>query len=186
MHAFVGQDAALVVLGESIGRPREIMFRRGCEARRKYLSAWTLSGHLCSGGDLNPHAFRHTPLKRTCLPFHHPSDSEERNLYHGRCYPQVFRSAFILHRSSLGRTQGLQPILKPQGLIYFAPTALHPPNAERRTLNAERRTLNAYGGGITAILIPFRAQACSSTLGQSSSANSSVTISFTLILPLSR
>ncbi len=28
----------------------------------------------CSGGDLNPHAFRHTPLKRTCLPFHHPSE----------------------------------------------------------------------------------------------------------------
>ncbi len=27
----------------------------------------------CSGGDLNPHALRHTPLKRTCLPFHHPS-----------------------------------------------------------------------------------------------------------------
>src|SRR5438874_12352635 len=27
----------------------------------------------CSGRDLNPHAFRHTPLKRTCLPFHHPS-----------------------------------------------------------------------------------------------------------------
>jgi hypothetical protein len=26
-----------------------------------------------SGGDLNPYAFRHTPLKRTCLPFHHPS-----------------------------------------------------------------------------------------------------------------
>src|SRR5438270_8710195 len=30
--------------------------------------------HSCSGGDLNPHVFRHTPLKRTCLPFHHPSD----------------------------------------------------------------------------------------------------------------
>ncbi len=28
---------------------------------------------MCSGGDLNPHALRHTPLKRTCLPFHHPS-----------------------------------------------------------------------------------------------------------------
>src|SRR6187549_665882 len=28
----------------------------------------------CSGGDLNPHALRHTPLKRTCLPFHHPSE----------------------------------------------------------------------------------------------------------------
>jgi hypothetical protein len=27
----------------------------------------------CSGGDLNPHALRHAPLKRTCLPFHHPS-----------------------------------------------------------------------------------------------------------------
>src|SRR5271166_2940624 len=48
---------------------------------------------LCSGGDLNPHALRHTPLKRTCLPFHHPSDSEERNLYHGRCSSQVFRWA---------------------------------------------------------------------------------------------
>ena len=45
---------------------------------------------LCSGGDLNPHALRHTPLKRTCLPFHHPSDAEERNLYHGRWVPQVF------------------------------------------------------------------------------------------------
>ncbi len=30
-------------------------------------------GGKCSGGDLNPHALRHTPLKRTCLPFHHPS-----------------------------------------------------------------------------------------------------------------
>jgi hypothetical protein len=30
----------------------------------------------CSGGDLNPHALRHTPLKRTCLPFHHPSLEE--------------------------------------------------------------------------------------------------------------
>src|SRR5580700_7816961 len=47
-------------------------------------------GYSCSGGDLNPHAFRHTPLKRTCLPFHHPSDSKERNLYHGRRVPQVF------------------------------------------------------------------------------------------------
>lgn len=27
----------------------------------------------CSGGDSNPHALRHAPLKRTCLPFHHPS-----------------------------------------------------------------------------------------------------------------
>jgi hypothetical protein len=28
---------------------------------------------------LNPHAFRHTPLKRTCLPFHHPSKSGKFN-----------------------------------------------------------------------------------------------------------
>jgi hypothetical protein len=34
----------------------------------------------CSGGDLNPHAFRHTPLKRTCLPFHHPSASGKGSL----------------------------------------------------------------------------------------------------------
>ena len=48
------------------------------------------------------------------------------------------------------------------------------------------RLKRLYDGGMTAILIPFRAQACSRTFGQSSSANSSVTISFTLILPLSR
>jgi hypothetical protein len=32
----------------------------------------------CSGRDLNPQAFRHTPLKRTCLPFHHPSVEREQ------------------------------------------------------------------------------------------------------------
>src|SRR3954465_9142052 len=31
------------------------------------------SKEKCSEGDLNPHALRHAPLKRTCLPFHHPS-----------------------------------------------------------------------------------------------------------------
>ena len=36
--------------------------------------------YKCSGGDLNPHAFRHTPLKRTCLPFHHPSESGKESL----------------------------------------------------------------------------------------------------------
>src|SRR5689334_23050734 len=36
-------------------------------------SALSISEGWCSGGDLNPHALRHTPLKRTCLPFHHPS-----------------------------------------------------------------------------------------------------------------
>ncbi len=25
----------------------------------------------CDEGDLNPHAFRHMPLKHACLPFHH-------------------------------------------------------------------------------------------------------------------
>ena len=35
-----------------------------------------LGKRKCSGGDLNPHALRHTPLKRTCLPFHHPSVGE--------------------------------------------------------------------------------------------------------------
>src|SRR5712692_8681935 len=38
-----------------------------------------VSKKWCSGRDLNPHAFRHTPLKRTCLPFHHPSASANFN-----------------------------------------------------------------------------------------------------------
>jgi hypothetical protein len=105
MHPLVGQGGAQVAFGESIGRLREIVFRRGCEARRKYLSTWTLSGLLCSGGDLNPHAFRHTPLKRTCLPFHHPSEQEERNLYHGRSSSQVFlrKSSLYLARKNRAR-----------------------------------------------------------------------------------
>ena len=117
---------------------------------------------LCSGGDLNPHAFRHTPLKRTCLPFHHPSDSEERNLYHGQCSSQVFRCGVTLSGEARAGS----------------------PGSDGASPYQELRP--AYDGGMTAILIPFRAQACSSTFGQSSSANSSVTISFTLILPLSR
>ena len=35
-------------------RRREIMFRRGCEARRKYFSAWPLGGPSARGG-LEPH-----------------------------------------------------------------------------------------------------------------------------------
>ncbi len=41
---------------------------------------------------MNPHALRHTPLKRTCLPFHHPSvvESEGLNLQRrklsGKCF----------------------------------------------------------------------------------------------------
>jgi hypothetical protein len=31
----------------------------------------------CSGRDLNPQAFRHTPLKRTCLPVPPPERSRE-------------------------------------------------------------------------------------------------------------
>ena len=50
MHAFVGQDATSIVLGESIGGLTDIMFRRGAEARSKYFSAWSLGGLLCSGG----------------------------------------------------------------------------------------------------------------------------------------
>jgi hypothetical protein len=55
MHAFVGQDATSIVLGESIGGLRDIMFRRGSEARSKYFSAWSLGGLLLLGGGLEPH-----------------------------------------------------------------------------------------------------------------------------------
>jgi hypothetical protein len=39
---------------------------------------WRGKEKWCSGGDLNPHALRHTPLKRTCLPFHHPSGTKPK------------------------------------------------------------------------------------------------------------
>ncbi len=35
----------------------------------------------CSRWDLNPHTRRHTHLKRTCLPFHHPSVSTPNLLW---------------------------------------------------------------------------------------------------------
>jgi hypothetical protein len=54
MHAFVGQDATSIVLGESIGGLTDIVFRRGSEARSKYFSAWPLGGLLLLGGGLEP------------------------------------------------------------------------------------------------------------------------------------
>ena len=54
MHAFVGQDATSIALGESVGGLTGIMFRRCCEARSKYFSAWTLAGALPARGGLNP------------------------------------------------------------------------------------------------------------------------------------
>src|ERR1700730_1181568 len=47
-------------------------FHRGILRARNSKTSEGVS-RWCSGGDLNPHALRHTPLKRTCLPFHHPS-----------------------------------------------------------------------------------------------------------------
>src|SRR6187549_3345579 len=44
----------------------------------------------CSGGDLNPHALRHTPLKRTCLPFHHPSERRKFNEERRKARPDLF------------------------------------------------------------------------------------------------
>ena len=56
--------------GKSVGSVRS------SEKPGKYSVSEGNSGEKkkCSGGDLNPHALRHTPLKRTCLPFHHPSN----------------------------------------------------------------------------------------------------------------
>src|SRR4029077_5704061 len=60
----------------------------------------------CSGGDLNPHAFRHTPLKRTCLPFHHPSVERKQTFrrqqalasVHCNLLAHAFRSSPALNR----------------------------------------------------------------------------------------
>ena len=38
----------------------------------------------CSGGESNPHALRHMPLKHACLPFHHPSIMQMRFLNYGK------------------------------------------------------------------------------------------------------
>ena len=50
----------------------------------------------CSGRDLNPQAFRHTPLKRTCLPVPPPERREGANLPQtataGKC--RVYSSCF--------------------------------------------------------------------------------------------
>ena len=65
---------------------------------------WTMAAFTspsvseCSGGDLNPHALRHTPLKRTCLPFHHPSKAGK----------------FILIMPPFGRKHSLPPRLAPE------------------------------------------------------------------------
>src|SRR5205814_6882291 len=53
----------------------------------------------CSGRDLNPHAFRHTPLKRTCLPFHHPSFVRERQTFRRR-QPLASGACVVVHASS--------------------------------------------------------------------------------------
>jgi hypothetical protein len=52
----------------------------------------------CPRGDLNPHTFRHTHLKRTCLPFHHPgglSGAPSRV----RTYNQRFRRPLLFQLS---------------------------------------------------------------------------------------
>jgi hypothetical protein len=38
---------------------------------------WPIFKKSCSGRDLNPQAFRHTPLKRTCLPIPPPERCEK-------------------------------------------------------------------------------------------------------------
>jgi hypothetical protein len=62
-----------VAFGESIARLRKIVFRRGCEARRKYLSTWTLDGLLLLGGDLNPNLGFYFPLFSMVFPRRLPS-----------------------------------------------------------------------------------------------------------------
>ncbi len=39
---------------------------------------------MCREGDSNPHGFLHTPLKRTCLPFHHPGIRHLRRIFYFR------------------------------------------------------------------------------------------------------
>src|SRR5207248_11370595 len=60
------------------------------EIRIPKMAARRAKRKLCSARDLNPHAFRHTPLKRTCLPFHHPSERfKDRRWQKGDGEPQA-------------------------------------------------------------------------------------------------
>src|SRR5262245_24245156 len=45
-----------------------VLFGTFCAVKKPIYSV----GEWCSGRDLNPHGFRHTPLKRTCLPIPPP------------------------------------------------------------------------------------------------------------------
>ena len=73
MHALVRQEAAYVVFGESIDRLSRDYVQVGQEARRKYLSEWTLSGLLLLGGDLNPILGFYFPLFSMVFPRELPS-----------------------------------------------------------------------------------------------------------------
>src|SRR6266446_474271 len=46
--------------------------RKSCSRTVPCPSSPPLCQQKCSGRDLNPHGFRHTPLKRTCLPIPPP------------------------------------------------------------------------------------------------------------------
>ena len=45
---------------------------------------------------MNPHAFRHTPLKRTCLPFHHPSETRKLNEESRKARTKPLSNALLL------------------------------------------------------------------------------------------
>ena len=62
--------------------------------KQKKLTLFALTFFWCSERDSNPHDFRHTPLKRTCLPIPPP----ERFLKHylDRYFASVGKHFFIL------------------------------------------------------------------------------------------
>ena len=63
-------------------QPRSILPHRGqCLFGSQVWPRIWADNKKCSGRDLNPHALRHTPLKRTCLPISPPEQIEERNFY---------------------------------------------------------------------------------------------------------
>src|SRR5438093_13633185 len=93
LGVFMRNGMSVRFLYQIQGMPDNLNPTKGNEAQHW---CWSEGGSTsreavnCSGRDLNPHAFRHTPLKRTCLPFHHPSERlKDRRWYMGDGEPQA-------------------------------------------------------------------------------------------------
>src|SRR5438874_5524873 len=105
LGVFMRNGMSVRFLYQIQGMPDNLNPTKGNEAQHWY---WSEGGSTsreavnCSGRDLNPHAFRHTPLKRTCLPFHHPS--ERKWIVNGKWWSEA-RKRFVVQVFTLAHAR---------------------------------------------------------------------------------